>query len=696
MKKRILSMLIVLTMTLSILPLSSLAASAEANDEALSLNSAPQNVKESADDFYTLYEARNGEWVSTSCEFISDALAALPVSGMYEQIGVWTGKQFLNILMGTKDTDRTDEILEAINQLNMQSQTTLLKLDQLTEIVKDQYQLNYINEYYNGDNTLYALTKLYMGALQNTEGKTDEQIEESRRQILTYDIPEKSSSDINSLSSLSDYDKMVLAWGEKIQSSIFLTDGSCTAIELMNNYALKHFKWEHQGYEMRENYYASLINLYVTSADLMQASLNARIEAYEEATGKTADTLRGAIKSLNKLNDSIQKSGKAAEVTRLNDNIRYYQVSGHEVYMYAQTTKQTLPYKNAGRREDFKCPDGRKANKHWDSFYMYTDSKTGEVIEGLESKYYKYIYDDYNPTGSTETVSLYDIFFSEQEGNMTAPEGINYSGKVTFVSNDVKTEYWRKKNIFGAVTDESWDVYCKLYEAYGEISDRYFSVASFMDAYTQSWHYLPDEYLESFIMVIPATVSNDEIGAGQGEIVTEEIVPFTVKFDANGGSVDVESTQTDMNGYITKLPTPTYSGYEFEGWYTAQNDKITTDTQITEDTTLYAKWKETDAKAHSHDSLKHIEAKAATTDAEGNIEYWYCEDCGKYYSDKDGKNEIKASDTVTAKLTGSSALQTGDGRSTALLLALLLASGGAMYGSFVLGKRKAQTKPKKK
>lgn len=695
MKKRILSILIVIHMVMAVMPLALLTATAKTDDETgvfsnsseATQSIAAENLKESAEDFYRLYDARNDEWISTSCEFISEALSTLPVSGLYEKIGAWAGKQFLNILMGSSDTDRTDEILDAINQLNTQNQTTLLKLDQLTDLVKDQYQLNYINEYYNGENTLYALTKVYMGALQNTDEKTDEQVEESRRQILTYDIPEKSSSDINSLSSLSDYDKMVLAWGEKIKSTIYLNDGNCSVIELMNNYALKHFKWEHQGYEMRENYYSSLISLYVSSSNLMQASLNARIEVYEAATGKEATTLRQALKNLCELNVNIQKLGKAAEVKRLDDNIRYYQVSGHEVYMYAKTTKQSLPYKNAGRREDFKCPDGRKANKHWDSFYMYTDSKTGEVIEGLESKYYKYIFDDYNPTGSTETISLYDIFFSEQEGNMTAPEGINYSGKVTFVSNDVKTEYWKKKNIFGAITDEYWSVKCKLYEAYGKISDEYSTVASFTDAYTQYWHYIPDEYLESFIMVLPATISNDEIGAGQGEIVTEEVVPFTVKFDANGGSVDIESTVTDMNGYIAEIPTPIYNGYEFEGWYTAKNDKITTDTQITDDITVYAKWKEIDAKLHTHNSLKHIEAKSATTEANGNIEYWYCEDCGKYYSDKGGKNEIKSSDTVITKLTNSSAPQTGDSRRIALWLAILFVSGSTLFGITVYNKK---------
>lgn len=49
-----------------------------------------------------------------------------------------------------------------------------------------------------------------------------------------------------------------------------------------------------------------------------------------------------------------------------------------------------------------------------------------------------------------------------------------------------------------------------------------------------------------------------------------------------------------------------------------------------------------------HAAVKHIEAVEAPSCKEnGNIEYWYCEDCGKYYSDALCNTEISKNDTIT-------------------------------------------------
>ena len=60
-----------------------------------------------------------------------------------------------------------------------------------------------------------------------------------------------------------------------------------------------------------------------------------------------------------------------------------------------------------------------------------------------------------------------------------------------------------------------------------------------------------------------------------------------------------------------------------------------------------AEYGELDAKNHA--DLKHVPAKAVTRTAEGNIEYWHCEACEKYFSDADAKNEITQAQTVIPK-----------------------------------------------
>ena len=66
-----------------------------------------------------------------------------------------------------------------------------------------------------------------------------------------------------------------------------------------------------------------------------------------------------------------------------------------------------------------------------------------------------------------------------------------------------------------------------------------------------------------------------------------------------------------------------------------------------------------------HEGLKSVAAKAATRTDEGNIEYWYCKDCDRYYIRQDGLVEIEKSQTVVAKITDTtSSDDTGKGGKT--------------------------------
>lgn len=51
------------------------------------------------------------------------------------------------------------------------------------------------------------------------------------------------------------------------------------------------------------------------------------------------------------------------------------------------------------------------------------------------------------------------------------------------------------------------------------------------------------------------------------------------------------------------------------------------------------------ATVHNH-QLRAVAAKAATCEESGNIAYWVCNECGKYFSDESGENVITAAETV--------------------------------------------------
>ena len=85
-------------------------------------------------------------------------------------------------------------------------------------------------------------------------------------------------------------------------------------------------------------------------------------------------------------------------------------------------------------------------------------------------------------------------------------------------------------------------------------------------------------------------------------------------------------------------------------------------------------------------NLTHVDAKAATAESAGNIEYWHCEKCGKYYSDAKAAHEITLEQTVIEKLPGKEAInnlpKTGDDSRVALWLLLLAVSGGLLLKNF--------------
>ena len=66
----------------------------------------------------------------------------------------------------------------------------------------------------------------------------------------------------------------------------------------------------------------------------------------------------------------------------------------------------------------------------------------------------------------------------------------------------------------------------------------------------------------------------------------------TVKFNANGGTVSPASRTVSKGAAVGSLPTPTWNGHTFNGWYTARTGgtKVTSTTKVNANVTYYAQW----------------------------------------------------------------------------------------------------------
>jgi len=69
-------------------------------------------------------------------------------------------------------------------------------------------------------------------------------------------------------------------------------------------------------------------------------------------------------------------------------------------------------------------------------------------------------------------------------------------------------------------------------------------------------------------------------------------IHYTVSFDANGGTVDPPTEETDVGGILQDLPTPERDGYAFTGWFTEKSGgtAVSANTVFNSEATVYAQW----------------------------------------------------------------------------------------------------------
>ena len=192
----------------------------------------------------------------------------------------------------------------------------------------------------------------------------------------------------------------------------------------------------------------------------------------------------------------------------------------------------------------------------------------------------------------------------------------------------------------------------------------------------------------SFSFTLPEGAT--DAGAGYGFTLLGSDVPLTEKDGVYSGTAKAEWYDAEENAFVLTVNVQTADGFVFsvEKTVTIQNEHTGGEATCAEKAACDVCGESYgELNANNHADLRHVEAKAATKTAEGNIEYWYCEGCGKYYKDAEATQEIAKEATVMPKLTDGKTPQTGDGFNLTVWLALLLASAAGIL-ALTCGKKK--------
>lgn len=524
---------------------------------------------------YRRRDAANGNMASDAITALFQTAIKTLANKTGAKIGNWASNQFLNLIFGTPEND-TQKILNAIDQLEDKQNEALLALEEVKSLLKQQSTLDALTGMMKqASGTLFNKTMEYLDALRLIEPGHEEQ---GRKDVLLWAMGGVNAGEGDMLNIAdSKFDDMVKDFGNALLFEHTLLDQpNCAALNLMNRYDLQIHKWEHQGYEMREEYWNSLMNLYIAAANLMQTSLVSRMTEYKRSLpGGQPNILEAKLNALNEQIKKVQALSEKTAVKRLSSDMRHYQVPGHEAVMYTSTVQQevTSLFLKAGR-SDFKSESENTVNKYWIPMYtVQSGAYKGKV--GLTAQEYQNIYDDYNPKGSTTKVSMYDIFFGKENGNLTPPSGMSKDGMLFMSSNVWTRTVSEKQTIFGG---KNWFYYVGVSlfkESDGShltwtddsvvgknlIGDIHTVMAYYGDGRTNWYCYLPDVYRDKLVIVVSAKAN---MAQGDSSHVHELLDGW--KYDEEDHwleCVEGDIVAPDTHSFrwiIDKKPTATTSG----------------------------------------------------------------------------------------------------------------------------------------
>ena len=135
-------------------------------------------------------------------------------------------------------------------------------------------------------------------------------------------------------------------------------------------------------------------------------------------------------------------------------------------------------------------------------------------------------------------------------------------------------------------------------------------------------------------------------------------IKYTVTFHPNGGSVQTKSRVVGSGETLSTFPTPTRSGYTFEGWYTQASggSKVEESMKVTGNVTLYAHWKQIKYTVTFHPNGGSVQTKSKVVGGGETLSTFPTPTRSGYtfegwYTQASGGNKVSGSLKVTKNMT---------------------------------------------
>ena len=213
----------------------------------------------------------------------------------------------------------------------------------------------------------------------------------------------------------------------------------------------------------------------------------------------------------------------------------------------------------------------------------------------------------FNPNGGSVSQSSKTVTYGGTYGTLPVPArtGYRFDGWYTSLSLSAATRITSSSAIWTSASHTLYAYWtADSYRVYFDANGGSVSPSSKTVAYGSSYGDLPSPARQNYKFAgwyTAKTGGTKVTGDNRMELTSDHTLyahwtgqPYTVYFDANGGSVSPSSKEAVYMEEYGALPDPYWTGYDFEGWYTARTGgtKVTSGSRMQTGAghTLYAHW----------------------------------------------------------------------------------------------------------